>query len=323
MTTLVTLFLEIEWNRLAQPYLALWLSHCWLWWLLSWAMYLGTRIIQFTKEKCVFSLKWRIILALQQWLAASIAVRKWNAWRHVHVTVHATHSISGQQIAVASYWSDVYVLQRYKRYYIGEAQWVQQNTSMESYHTDSAKVAMDETTRCWISTVHSRNFYEHKASRSCAAWGELCAWVCLVSRGRFLTLTMNGKLVICEEAFQVLTYVRPDDFSWINFAPGDVVPASAVVGGYWRDGTPLYVINVQNDVTWKPGFYNAATESIYVLIEKILTLHLLIENYWMKITMRNKNSRTCSPYHEMMHVMIRIQFVIVSLICRLTRIQIY
>ena len=145
----------------------------------------------------------------------------------------------------------------------------------------------------------------------------------LVSRGRFLTLTMNGKLVICEEAFQVLTYVRPDDFSWINFAPGDAVPASAVVGGYWRDGTPLYVINVQNDVTWKPGFYNAATESIYVLIEKILTLHLLIENYWMKITIKHKNSRTCSPYHEMMHVMIRIQFVIVSLICRLTRIQIY
>ena len=83
----------------------------------------------------------------------------------------------------------------------------------------------------------------------------------LVSRGRFLTLTMNGTVVICEEAFQVLTYVRPDDFSWINFAPGDAVPASAVVGGYWRDGTPLYVINVRNDVARKPGFYNAATES--------------------------------------------------------------
>ena len=145
----------------------------------------------------------------------------------------------------------------------------------------------------------------------------------LVSLGRFLTLTMNGKVVICEEAFEVLTYVRPDDFSWTNFAPGDAVPASAVVGGYWRDGTPLYVINVRNDVTWKPGFYHAATESIYVLIEKILTLHLLIENHWMKITIRNKNSRTSSPYHEMMHVMIRIQFIIVSLICRLTRVQIY
>ena len=100
-----------------------------------------------------------------------------------------------------------------------------------------------------------------------------------ISRGEFLAVTMDGKLVTCDEAFQVLTYVRPDDYMWINFAPGDEVPTSAVVGGYWRDGTPLYVINVHNGIVWKPGFYNADTERIYVRNKPILAMVLLIESY--------------------------------------------
>ena len=100
-----------------------------------------------------------------------------------------------------------------------------------------------------------------------------------VLSGKFLAVLMNGEKVKCYEAFQVLTYIRPDDYSWINFTAGDEVPASAVVSGYWRDGTPLYVINVYNNVTWKPGFYNAATEMIYVRSKPILALGLLIENY--------------------------------------------
>ena len=146
MTTLVTLFLEIEWNRLAQPYLALWLSHRWLWWLLSWAMYLGTRIIPFTKEKCVFSLKWRIIPALRQWLAASIAVRKWNAWRHVLVTVHATHSNSGQQIAVASYWRH---------------QWCVCLTALQAVLHQWGSVG---------ATKHLHGKLSHRLSESCNGW---------------------------------------------------------------------------------------------------------------------------------------------------------
>ena len=116
-----------------------------------------------------------------------------------------------------------------------------------------------------------------------------------VSSGKFLAVLMNGKQVTCFEAFQVLTYIRPDDYSWINFTAGDEVPASAVVGGYWRDGTPLYVINVHNDVIWKPGFYNAATEMIYVRSKQILALNLLVENYWMKISIRNQNPMHLVP----------------------------
>ena len=98
--TLVTLFVEREWNRVSLSCLSLWLSPLGQWWVLSRAMYLGT--IPFTKDGRVLNLKWRIILALPQWLAASITVQKWNAWRHVHVTVHATPSISDQMIAPVS-----------------------------------------------------------------------------------------------------------------------------------------------------------------------------------------------------------------------------
>ena len=100
-----------------------------------------------------------------------------------------------------------------------------------------------------------------------------------VSGGKFVAVTMNGTPVRCHEAFQVLTFVWPNDYMWINFAPGDEVPASAVVGGYWRDGTPLYVVNVKNYIAWKPGFYNADTERIYVKSKQILAVVLLIENY--------------------------------------------
>ena len=100
-----------------------------------------------------------------------------------------------------------------------------------------------------------------------------------VSNGKFIAKTMDGKVVNCYESFHVLTFVRQDDYSWINFVPGDEVPASAVVGGYWRDGTPLYVINVRNNIVWKPGFYSAVTGRIYVRNNRILASVLLIENY--------------------------------------------
>ena len=67
----------------------------------------------------------------------------------------------------------------------------------------------------------------------------------------------------CGEAFQVLTYEKTGDYLWINFTPGDEVPASAVVRGYWRDWVPLYITNAKA-MLWKPGYYNIATKQIYV-----------------------------------------------------------
>ena len=119
----------------------------------------------------------------------------------------------------------------------------------------------------------------------------------LVADGRFLALTMNGEFVECEEALQVLTFARTDDYSWINFVPGDEIPASAVVGGHWRDGTSLYVINVRIRGAWKPGFYSTVTGRIYVKSNnnQIVASELLIENYWMKTTIRNQDPEDLFP----------------------------
>ena len=62
----------------------------------------------------------------------------------------------------------------------------------------------------------------------------------------FFALTMKGEIIKCREGFHVLTYAQPADYQWIKFSIGDDIPSSAVVGGYWRDGTPLYIICVKH-----------------------------------------------------------------------------
>ena len=115
----------------------------------------------------------------------------------------------------------------------------------------------------------------------------------LVFSGKFQASTMRGKGFKCGKAFQVLTYGQPDDYLWINFAPGDDVPLSAVVGGYDRDETPLYIIIGYSGGSWKPAFFNAATERTYVKGEPIdpLTLILLLENWWKGMVSRNNEGK--------------------------------
>ena len=102
-------------------------------------------------------------------------------------------------------------------------------------------------------------------------------------QGRFHGLTMENDIIECNEAFRVLTYAHPNDYMWINFTIGDGVPPSAVVGGYWRDGKPLYVISAPSPTgIWKSGFYDAVATHIYVksLVDKYKLLALLVENDW-------------------------------------------
>ena len=99
---------------------------------------------------------------------------------------------------------------------------------------------------------------------------------------RFFAATMDGKIIQCSESFQVLTHARPGAYVWVSFIVGDKVLQSAVVGGYWRDETPLYIIYLQTDLDWKPGFYNAVTERIYVKLKRTVLqrwpLRMLLEN---------------------------------------------
>ena len=97
----------------------------------------------------------------------------------------------------------------------------------------------------------------------------------------------NGSNIICLEAMQVLTYAQPSDYLLINFTHGDEVPASAVVGGYSRDQTPLYVISAML-TAWKSGYYNTDTKQIYMKDIKSgipAGLQLLLETIWIKKTL--------------------------------------
>ena len=106
----------------------------------------------------------------------------------------------------------------------------------------------------------------------------------LATKHRFFATTIKvGNLDVmirCDEAFQVLTYAQPDDYLWINFTSGDEVPSSAVVGGYWRDEIPLYIVIGRYTLLWRPGFYSAATERVYARgeVTQPLTISLLLEN---------------------------------------------
>ena len=93
---------------------------------------------------------------------------------------------------------------------------------------------------------------------------------------------MEDTVIRCSQSFQILTYEQLDDYLWMNFTLGEEIPPSAVVGGYWRDETPLYVISVKVGPAWKPGFYTAVNKRIYVRDNsrnsKQRTLTLLLEN---------------------------------------------
>ena len=118
-----------------------------------------------------------------------------------------------------------------------------------------------------------------------------------IPAGEFHALTMEERNIVCSEAFQVLTYAKPADYQLISFAIGDEIPPFAVVGGYWRDGTPLYVIigYIARASMWKPGFYNGGSAKIYIkpCASKPAALLLLLENNWQKI--QKVEALTCHP----------------------------
>ena len=196
---------------------------------------------------------------------------------------------------------DVYVLQHYKGYYIVRLSGCNKTPPWKVITPTQRKLQSMRPRDVGSQLSILKNPRTTRQVARGLYKGTFVPGFVLVSSGRLFALTMNGKFVECVEVLPVLTYVRPDDYSWINFAPGDEIAASAVVSGYWRDETPLHVINVHIRHAWKPGFYSAVTWRIYVRstnytnYNKILASVLLIENYWVKITIRNQDPADWFP----------------------------
>ena len=71
----------------------------------------------------------------------------------------------------------------------------------------------------------------------------------------------NGKCVCTDAPTEFL--VIPG-FTLATFNAGDPVPANAVLGGHWIDGSPLYVIFGDVSGTDISGYYNPNTQTSYI-----------------------------------------------------------
>ena len=74
----------------------------------------------------------------------------------------------------------------------------------------------------------------------------------------------GGKLQ-CTSNIQFLIFENSSHYSWKNFYVGDPIPFTAIVGGYWTDGAPLYIVQTTQHPygTLRSQSYNAKSLQIY------------------------------------------------------------
>ena len=80
-------------------------------------------------------------------------------------------------------------------------------------------------------------------------------------RGIAFANGFDGARIACRSNIQYINSSKPVKYRWVSFSRGDPVPPGAIVGGYWPNGTPLYIIYVDASALF-PGYYNA--ESLQV-----------------------------------------------------------
>ena len=103
-----------------------------------------------------------------------------------------------------------------------------------------------------------------------------------VDTNELFVVDKDGKLIDCSLFVQVLTCADISDYSWVEYEPGELIPSSAVVGGFGEDGTPLYVVNVKL-LHWKPSYYDDRNKRLHVKGIRNRTVNavkMLIENWF-------------------------------------------
>ena len=82
---------------------------------------------------------------------------------------------------------------------------------------------------------------------------------------RFNSAGPDGVRFFCKSEIQYLIFEDPSHYSWQSFHVGDPVPHSAIIGGYWPQDTPLYILKVfrgPNDSVYA-FYYNAKSKAVY------------------------------------------------------------
>ena len=57
----------------------------------------------------------------------------------------------------------------------------------------------------------------------------------------------DGVTFTCRSNIQYITFSDPAHRRWDSFGVGDRVPSAAIVGGYWPNGAPLYILRLATD----------------------------------------------------------------------------
>ena len=71
---------------------------------------------------------------------------------------------------------------------------------------------------------------------------------------RFRFITLDERPTRCTSGY--LLQVAPTcSMVWADYEAGDLVPERAVVGGTWKDGTPLYIVASDINNVWVVGYY--------------------------------------------------------------------
>ena len=79
----------------------------------------------------------------------------------------------------------------------------------------------------------------------------------------------SNSMFYCTYNIQFLIFEDPSHYRWEIFHVGDPIPSAAIIGGYWRNGSPLYMVKVilgPYDAIY-PLFYNTEALRVYPIVD--------------------------------------------------------
>ena len=82
----------------------------------------------------------------------------------------------------------------------------------------------------------------------------------------------------CKFNIQYLTFEDPSQYNWEPFEVGDPITSMAIIGGYWPEYTPLYVLKVttapSNAIFF--AYYNEHTFELLPRMDEIIQMTILV-----------------------------------------------
>ena len=83
--------------------------------------------------------------------------------------------------------------------------------------------------------------------------------------GLFRTITPQIETSFCRNPSGQLLVMDPLNYNWTAFTSGEAVPANALIGGYWPDDAPLYIIRAIILGEFHSGYYNARITKAFII----------------------------------------------------------